>query len=378
MDEPEVSVGRGARVVVDEETGERRRQALTGLQPPPFGLQGGEGVLVLPSPRRQVTTETRGRPPGPGRQAVDVERVGRPRDHRGRAGEHAPRGHTRLGEVLAHRERRAEAVAVERRDVQVLAHVQLVGAQHPGCREGDVVGVHDVDLTCRGPVVEHLDVPRPRGVVGVEGEGHPPAEARRRPGPVTTRAPSWTSGGGTRPGPEHRPAPAARPVAEPQLQQPRGEGRGGVLHQLDPVRAEGGRRAAVHDDRAQAPGRLEHPRRAVRDRASRDGRRRARARNDVCCRAQAAARVVSIVGSAHSPTIPAPNSSMPMTGRSAFSTSGVLKARAQHALAEHVAQRAHDHGLVEREVAPGDRAAVHGDRVEEATLAVGAELVSGS
>ncbi len=148
VDEPDVGVGRGVRVVGDQETGERRRQAMTGLQPPPFGLQGGEGVLVLPSPRGQVAAEARGGLPGPCRQTVHVEGIGRPRDHRGRAREHAPRGQARLGEVLAHRERRAEAVAVERRDVEVLAHVQLVGAQHPGCREGDVVGVHDVHLTC--------------------------------------------------------------------------------------------------------------------------------------------------------------------------------------------------------------------------------------
>ena len=100
-------------------------------------------------------------------------------------------------------------------------------------------------------------------------------------------------------------------------------------------------------------------------------------RHDVCCRAQAAAHVAGQRARAHSPTMPAPNSSMPMTGRSAFSTSGVLNALRSNVLSEHVAQGAHDHGLVEREVATGDRA-VDRHRVEEATGAVGAELASGS
>ncbi len=310
-DEPDVRLGRGGRVVLHQETGERRRQVLTGFQPPACRLQGGEGVLVLASPGGQVTAETRGRPAGAGRQTVHVERIGRPRDHRCRAGEHAPRGQARLGGVLAHRERRAEAVAVERPDVQVLAHVQLVGAQRPGCREGDVVGVHDIHLTGDRSVVEHLDVPGPGRAGRVEGEGHLPAEPGVRPADDDQCA-LPDAHGGARPRTEHRPRPVGRAVAKPQLQQSRGEGRGGVLHQLDPVGAEGGRRAAVHDDRTEPPWRPEDPGWAVRDRphrlpavATRTCRRRgplpsrrvvlpSGPGHDVCCRAQAAAHVVSM------------------------------------------------------------------------------------
>ena len=323
MDEPDVGVGRDARVVLYQQTGEGRREALTRLHPPALGLQAGEGVLVLPPPGRQVTTETGGRPSGACCEAVHVERVGRPRDHRGRAREHAPRGRARLGEVLPHRDRRAEPVAVKGPDVQVLAHVQLVGAQRPGGRERDVVGVHDVDLTVDRSVVEHLDVPRPRGDGRVEGEGHPPSEVGVGPSRDDQGA-ALDAGGGARPGSEHRPVPPRARSRSHSCSSPGANAEGACCtSSMRSVPRDAGAPPSTTTARRPAV-RLEDPRRPVGDRRSSEARRR-RARRVLPGPGGSTRR--EHVGSAHSPTIPAPNSSMPMTGRSAFSTSGVLNAR---------------------------------------------------
>ena len=103
QDEPDVGVRRGGRVVVHEEAREGRREALTGLQRRAGRLQRREGVLVLPSSGRQVTTETRGgptgEPPSRGRRSRRS-----PTPPPGWCRRARTTGSPRLGEVLAHRE----------------------------------------------------------------------------------------------------------------------------------------------------------------------------------------------------------------------------------------------------------------------------------
>ena len=73
---------------------------------------------------------------------------------------------------------------------------------------------------------------------------------------------------------------------------------------------------------------------------------------------------------------PAPNCSMPMTGRRPRSSVAVGERAAQHVVAERVAERGHDHPLVERQVGARDAPGVDVDAVAEAPPAVEAGEVA--
>jgi len=261
----EVVVGGRGGMVVDQQSGERRPEGLSRAQLHPLSLQGGQGVLVLASARREVPGQPGRRHGGSGRPAVDVQRVGGPGDHRGGGSQDAPRVQSGLSEVLADSKRRAEPFPVQRGHVQVLADVELVDPQGTRRGERDVVRVHEVDIAGPGARVGDLDVPGPCGPVAAEGEGRPPAERAvgvdRLPGHHQDTVLEACARSRSRA--EHRPGAALGPVADPQLEETGLERRCRVLDQLEPVRPEAGRRAAVDDDGAQTTPSVQHPRRPV-------------------------------------------------------------------------------------------------------------------
>src|SRR6478735_9126684 len=130
--------------------------------------------MVLEGDAPEAGAVRRGRlEPGPAHAAPgaldELERVGRPAGAGAGGADHEPR-HALAGHVLPHGDRGAVAGRRHRRDVEVLAHVVLVGAHGAQRREGGVVGEHDVrgDRLDRG--VRQLEVPVPARVLVAEAQ----------------------------------------------------------------------------------------------------------------------------------------------------------------------------------------------------------------
>ena len=220
-------------------------------------LEGDEGVLVLEPRAGQV----HGIEPAPAhavrRASHQLVGVGGPARADGQAAEQQPRV-ARSGHVLSHPDRRPVVRGRHRRDVEVLAHVVLVGGHRCRRRERRVVGEHRVDDRVVVAVVGDVQVPAP-------GRG-PLRRSQREPVAQHTPASGRLQAGAGDPDPargrgaEQGDVPHPVAVALPQVDVG-GPGLGGARREeqeAEPVRLERGE-GAVLEDLDRQPGRALEP-----------------------------------------------------------------------------------------------------------------------
>ena len=182
LDEREVGLAAGRRVVGQAMAEEAQRCALAGRQHDGRVLQRHRRVLVLQPPGRQPLHQSGRRRAAARTPALDLQGIG---GERGRALQRAEQGPGMAaadGEVLARGDDPAALVVGQWREVDVMADVMLVQPQCAIGREGDVLDPHQFQRLHRVTGVADLDAPEPGRRVLRQHQLDLPLQARGRAG----------------------------------------------------------------------------------------------------------------------------------------------------------------------------------------------------